>query len=359
MKPLSQALVASASGPYRALALGVCALGVCALGACALAATACGGPSAPTEPSAPMLIPVQPPQPPAVTSSSAAPRKTDAPRAAVPFKCDGGVRFQVGARSFCAFSELDTWEGSERRCAANGGHLMTLETEATSEAAHGVLGSPLAARRAAWIGLELKNKKKAGTNEWKWSSGDGVKAASWNDSEPNNFDGNEGCGEWLVASGLWNDTRCDQMQAYLCQSTKSGALLKGGGLSCHTGRTFTAGSKTYCLNAAPLSFNDAKKACAADKGRLAELTTAEENRAVRDAMAARFAATTMWIGLTDSPEEGRWAWSSGAPRTFEGWAPGEPNNFGDEDCAQLFADTWTWNDLDCDTRLPSVCEGRE
>ena len=77
---------------------------------------------------------------------------------------------------------------------------------------------------------------------------------------------------------------------------------------------------------------------------------------MRDAMASRFAVARMWIGLTDVPEEGNWSWVSGAPSSFEAWAPGEPNDFGGEDCAQLFGDSWTWNDLDCNVRLPSVCE---
>ena len=166
MKPLSRALFAFASAFAAAAAL------------------ACGGPSQ-VEPSTPQLIPVQPAQPSVVASSSGSARKAEAPRASIPFKCDGGMRFQVGTRTYCAHAEPDTWEASERRCVANGGHLMALDTAATSEAAHKALGSPHAARRAAWIGLELKNKKKPGPNEWKWSSGDAVKTPSWNDSEPN------------------------------------------------------------------------------------------------------------------------------------------------------------------------------
>lgn len=297
-----------------------------------------------------MLIPVQPPPPPVLPSPAPSALKADAPRAAIPFKCDGGKRFQASSRTYCAYAELDSWEGSERRCVANGGHLMTLDTESTSEAVYKALGSPQAAKRAAWIGLELKNKKRPGPSEWKWSSGDAVKAESWNDGEPNNFEGAEACGEWLVVDGRWNDTRCDQTQAYVCQS-KPGATL-----ACKTGRAFTVGATTYCLNANERAFPDAKRACAADGGQLAELKTAAENGALREAMAARFAATTIWIGLTDATEEGNWGWVSGAPRGFEAWQGGEPNDFGDEDCAQLFADSWTWNDLDCNARLASVCE---
>ena len=38
------------------------------------------------------------------------------------------------------------------------------------------------------------------------------------------------------------------------------------------------------------------------------------------------------------------------------WASGEPNNFNQEHCAELHGDSWTWNDLECSVKLPSVCE---
>jgi hypothetical protein len=316
-----------------------------------LATVACAGASG-RSPDAvgTVVVPPQPPQP--IVAPVAAPSTSSAvaPIAASPFRCEGGKRFEVGARSYCGYAEPDTWEASERRCVASGGHLMTLDTEATSAAMHQTLGSPLGAGRAAWIGLELKVKGKTGPNEWKWSSGEPVKAASWNTGEPNDFDHKEACGEWLVASGLWNDTRCEMRQPYLCESKPDKALR------CNGGRTFLAGGTPYCLNGKERSFAEAKRACAADGGQLAEPKTSEINRAVREALASRFAAGKMWIGLTDAPEEGNWSWVSGAPMGLEAWAPGEPNDFGGEDCAQLFSDSWTWNDLDCNARLPSVCE---
>ena len=64
----------------------------------------------------------------------------------------------------------------------------------------------------------------------------------------------------------------------------------------------------------------------------------------------------MWIGANDGAEEGTWTWISGAPFEFAAWLPNEPNNFNREDCAELHADMWQWNDFDCGARLPSVCE---
>jgi len=211
-----------------------------------------------------------------------------------------------------------------------------------------VLGSPVGGGRAAWIGLELKTK---GGKDWRWSTGEAVTAASWNTGEPNNFDKNEACGEWLVVDGRWNDTRCALEQPYLCQQSKADQPL-----ACKGGRTFAAGGVSYCLNGVDRNYADAKRACAADGGGLAVLKTTEGNHAVRDAMAARFAATRMWIGLSDTAEEGNWSWTSGSGLEYAAWAPDEPNNYNEEHCVELHADAWKWNDLECSTKLPSVCE---
>ena len=56
----------------------------------------------------------------------------------------------------------------------------------------------------------------------------------------------------------------------------------------------------------------------------------------------------LWIGLYEPSGEGSWAWVNGDPFTFSSWDTGEPNNAGDEDCANF----WTslpgvWNDDKC------------
>ncbi|HSO34622.1 MAG TPA: C-type lectin domain-containing protein [Labilithrix sp.] len=315
-------------------------------GGAALVAVACGGPTAgPTDP-AQVVLPPQPPQP----GPPAVPAPPVLPIAAVtPFTCEGGQRFDVGGRAYCAYAQPASWEAAERRCVSRGGHLMTLDTEATSKALRAALWSPLGGERAAWLGLQLQGRGAQG--KWKWSSGEVLGDASWNTGEPNNFGGDEACGEWLVADGRWNDTRCNLQQGYLCQFKADQPA------ACRRGRAFTAGGRGYCLTSGSFSWNEAKRACATEGGALAVLRTAEDNAAVRDAMAARFSATKLWIGLTDAAEEGHWSWVSGAPLELTAWADEEPNDFHRENCGELYSDSWTWNDLDCSAELPSVCEG--
>src|SRR5262245_6742181 len=109
------------------------------------------------------------------------------------FRCDEGQRFEVKGRSYCAYERPATWKVAERRCAENGGHLASFDTEETSNALRAALRSPLATGRALWMGLYAPR----GPKSWTWVTGEPLASASWDAGEPNNFGGNEGCAEWL------------------------------------------------------------------------------------------------------------------------------------------------------------------
>lgn len=68
----------------------------------------------------------------------------------------------------------------------------------------------------------------------------------------------------------------------------------------------------------------------------------------------------VWIGLTDMDDEGEFAFLSDGDEVHHApWAPGEPNNQGNEDCAQFagFDGRHTvLNDLTCEATLAYVCE---
>uniref|UniRef100_A0A8C3WUH0 C-type lectin domain-containing protein n=1 Tax=Catagonus wagneri TaxID=51154 RepID=A0A8C3WUH0_9CETA len=61
-----------------------------------------------------------------------------------------------------------------------------------------------------------------------------------------------------------------------------------------------------------------------------------------------------WIGLSDNNNEGSWQWVDNSPLQLSFWQKGEPNNQGDEDCAELH--NHGWNDNRCTAENVWICE---
>ncbi len=95
-------------------------------------------------------------------------------------------------------------------------------------------------------------------------------------------------------------------------------------------------------------------------GYLANITSSDENSFV----AARISQDG-WFGASDSAVEGDWVWldgpesgtlfwrgtAGGTSFGYENWANLEPNQSGDEDCSQFYANGSGWNDLPCSSTL--------
>lgn len=127
--------------------------------------------------------------------------------------------------------------------------------------------------------------------------------------------------------------------------------------------------------------------CELEGMRLAWIETAEENDFLVDSIAAADVPAVeddevlTYIGASDSGNEGNWIWrgrgiiadgfqfwqganfGNAVNGAFESWSPGEPNNTDDdENCAALSVlgsnnrAPGSWDDRDCDSELPFVCE---
>ena len=88
---------------------------------------------------------------------------------------------------------------------------------------------------------------------------------------------------------------------------------------------------------------------------LAGIDSAAQNAALF-AAAQALSQGRWYIGYNDRSEENVWVWADGETRVFTTWAAGDPDDFGEEDCATLdpYAEG-SWSDVPCATVLPFVC----
>ena len=65
-----------------------------------------------------------------------------------------------------------------------------------------------------------------------------------------------------------------------------------------------------------------------------------------------------WLGATDISQEGIWRWTDDSVLTYQKWDTDyhEPNGGRSENCLQLYPSHTKWNDKDCSTELPFICQ---
>lgn len=135
---------------------------------------------------------------------------------------------------------------------------------------------------------------------------------------------------------------------------------------------YTGNNHLYEFVAGSFTWSAAQTAAAARTsygatGYLATITSAPENAFISARMTG-----DGWIGANDTAVEGTWKWITGpeANTTFwqgtgsgstvggnyANWNSGEPNQSGDEDCAETYVSSGQWNDLPCSATLGYVVE---
>ena len=63
---------------------------------------------------------------------------------------------------------------------------------------------------------------------------------------------------------------------------------------------------------------------------------------------ALLSGSNAWIGANDLTTEGTFQWwSDSTTVTTASWSPGQPDNFGGEDCVELYTPSGLWNDNEC------------
>ncbi|XP_072526876.1 uncharacterized protein [Salminus brasiliensis] len=116
-------------------------------------------------------------------------------------------------------------------------------------------------------------------------------------------------------------------------------------------------SSLYSITTVKNSWSGSRQACQSKGADLVIINSRKE----QDYINKTFLRTEAWIGLTDIQTEGVWKWVDGSALTTEFWWPGEPNDYGNEDCALTgfkysTSDTLTWADAPCGHIAVGLCE---
>lgn len=107
-------------------------------------------------------------------------------------------------------------------------------------------------------------------------------------------------------------------------------------------------------------FLDARNICEREGGVLAAPQSTESNNKLSAELRNHIDhADRMWIGITDTQEEGHWARrehkGDSVSLSYVNWAPGQPDGQGREDCVEMWT-TGQWNDAPCGDAKVYACE---
>ncbi|XP_062966063.1 CD209 antigen [Cynocephalus volans] len=118
--------------------------------------------------------------------------------------------------------------------------------------------------------------------------------------------------------------------------------------------TFFQGN-CYFFSKSKRNWHDSVTTCEEVGAQLVVIKSAEEQSFLQSQTSDSQRLT--WMGLSDLKHEGTWHWLDGSPllSSFKKyWNDGEPNNIGDEDCAEFKGNGW--NDVLCNTENFWICK---
>nr|XP_046193611.1 CD209 antigen-like protein E [Oncorhynchus gorbuscha] len=144
-------------------------------------------------------------------------------------------------------------------------------------------------------------------------------------------------------------------------------VVEGSGMAVQTMRTVLKcpkrwrmlESSCYFLSTERKTWEESKLDCLARGADLVIINSRQEQKLLYQLDGD--ADLLVWIGLTDSVNEGTWKWVDGTPLTTSYWKRGKPDHGGtnNKDCVEVYHRDnvlANWNDAPCNHMLHWICE---
>ena len=243
----------------------------------------------------------------------------------------GSFSWDQNGHCYTRSTEALTWEGADRACVAQDGHLVTYfqEAEATAVTARLNLTPALGPH---WLGL----RDEAKNGSFAWITGEPL--------DRNNLTGfsrgnamSRPMGSCLaqVSNQPWLGYTCNEATSpYICE--KPGWLIR------------TADNHAYRGFFTRLPWDEARAACRTIGAHLITLADAEEHGFVISRLFGTF-----WLGGMRGPTDLSFKWVAGEPFRYAPWEAGNPNETGQ---ACVVMTEKFWRDRKCDQLYPFICE---
>ncbi|XP_065139517.1 CD209 antigen-like protein C [Paramisgurnus dabryanus] len=109
-------------------------------------------------------------------------------------------------------------------------------------------------------------------------------------------------------------------------------------------------STLYYISSEKKSWDESRRYCRERGADLIIINNGEEHDFFQKMSGTEY----VWIGLSDSDEEGRWKWVDGSTLNSNFWHTGDPNGGRKENCALKHSSLWA--DYPCNDAYKCICE---
>ncbi|KAL4239381.1 positive regulation of myeloid dendritic cell activation [Mactra antiquata] len=126
--------------------------------------------------------------------------------------------------------------------------------------------------------------------------------------------------------------------------------------NCQNG-WITYENSCYYVGPDDVHYTEAVHYCSQRNSHLVYVETARENSFLKGRLDTYGTGHSYWLGMTDEMSEGIWQWNSGNSVYYFNWAPTEPQNHNNEDCAVFHKSlNFQWADVPCASGRRPLCE---